>query len=253
MIELLRKSYVALLVLALALIAQIPHAAYVFDNIAGNIPADSWTVLGFSYAIALELAVLMFVVHGKQAESYAFAGASVLVNLSYYAMHDVSLWTLEAFPAWLVAFMLPVAIARYSHVIAEVDDVHIAIPQWVQVKLKSLRPHDVSSTELLASADPLIDNGGILTQSEDGTTDSDEVESSDALIELDDISTRIIDAVRKGHYTPYAISKATGIAQTTLKRPKGDIHVGRIPQLVAAGKLHNGSGVNGNEYRLVEE
>ena len=133
MIAILRKSYVALVVLALALIAQIPHAAYVFDNVAGKLQADEWTALGYSYAIALELAVLMFVVHGKQAESYGFAFASVLVNLSYYAMHDVALWSMQALPAWLVAFMLPVAIARYSHVIAEVDDVQV---QWGAVWLQ---------------------------------------------------------------------------------------------------------------------
>lgn len=133
MIQVLRKSYVALAVLSLALIAQIPHAAYVFDNIASD--TSTWTVLGYSYAIALELAVLMFVVHGKQAESYGFALASVLVNLSYYAMHDVQLFSLQAFPAWLIAVMLPVAIARYSHVIAEVDDVQVNwSAMWLQVR-----------------------------------------------------------------------------------------------------------------------
>lgn len=252
MIELLRKSYIALLVLALALIAQIPHAAYVFDHIAGNIAEESWTMLGFSYAIALELAVLMFVVHGKQAESYAFAGASVLVNLSYYAMHNVSLWSLEAFPAWLVAFMLPVAIARYSHVIAEVDDVHIVIPQWVQARFNALRGHDELPIDPLAITDLLTDN--IDTQSHIGKTEDDSAKAKPVAVisELDDISTRIIDAVRNGHYTPYAIYKATGIAQTTLKRKSGDTHVGRIPQLVAAGVLHNSSGATGNEYRLAE-
>ena len=138
MIDILRKSYVALTVLALALIAQIPHAAYVFDHIAGDLQEHDWTVLGYSYAIALELAVLMFVVHGKQAESYGFAFASVLVNLSYYAMHSVDLWSMQAFPAWLIAFMLPVGIARYSHIIAEVDDVQVNA-QWLQVAWLQVR------------------------------------------------------------------------------------------------------------------
>lgn len=133
MIEILRKSYIALAVLALALIAQIPHAAYVFDAIpyiaSGNATTISWSALGYSYAIALELAVLMFVVHGKQAESYGFAFASVLVNLSYYAMHDVALFSSKALPAWLISFMLPVAIARYSHIIAQSEDVAMSV-QW---------------------------------------------------------------------------------------------------------------------------
>lgn len=253
MIELLRKSYIALLVLALALVAQIPHAAYVFDHIAGNIAENQWTMLGFSYAIALELAVLMFVVHGKQAESYAFAGASVLVNLSYYAMHNVALRSLEAFPAWLVAFMLPVAIARYSHVIAEVDDVHIAVPRWVQVKFNALLGYDSTPIEPLATPDLLTDNIDTQAQVDEQKSDGDNASQPTAIANLDDISARIIDAVRDGHCTPYAIYKATGIAQTTLKRKNGDTYVGRIPQLVAAGVLHNSSGTTGTEYRLCEQ
>lgn len=155
MIEVLRKSYVALVVLALALIAQIPHAAYVFDNIASE--DETWTVLGYSYAIALELAVLMFVVHGKQAESYGFALASVLVNLSYYAMQGVQLFSVQALPAWLVAFMLPVAIARYSHVITQVEDVQVdwsfvqvAWRKWVGdgAQVQEVQPsHDAQDTQ----------------------------------------------------------------------------------------------------------
>lgn len=74
-------------------------------------------------------------------------------------------------------------------------------------------------------------------------------------IDLDETNMRVIDAVRNGCYTPYAIAKEVGVAQTTLKRRKesgSDVYVGRIPDLVAAGVLHNSSGNNGNEYRLVE-
>lgn len=169
MIEVLRKSYVALAVLALALIAQIPHAAYVFDNIASG--GDTWTVLGYCYAIALELAVLMFVVHGKQAESYGFALASVLVNLSYYAMQGVSLFSVQALPAWLVAFMLPVAIARYSHVIAEVDDVQVdwSVLQVAWRKLIGASVQDTDEAQVLAVRAPSHD--GVLQDAQDAKED----------------------------------------------------------------------------------
>lgn len=79
------------------------------------------------------------------------------------------------------------------------------------------------------------------------------VAASDA--KLDEINVRVIEAVRNGFYTPYAIAKEVGVSQTTLKRRKesgSDEYIGRIPDLVAAGVLHNSSGANGNEYRLVE-
>lgn len=125
MIKMLRESWVALTVLVLALIAQIPHAAYVFDKLV----AQEGTALGLAYAIALEFAVLMFVIHGRNFESYLFAGASILVNLSYYSMHRVAVWgDGVSLPAWLVSLMLPVAIARYSHIVAEAQD---EVPAWV--------------------------------------------------------------------------------------------------------------------------
>lgn len=137
MIALLRKSGVALFVLALALVAQIPHAAHVFDRapyIGATIQHDSawyaW-MLAYAYAIALESATLMFVVHGHQRASYGFALASFAVNLSYYAMHGVYLWTPVAFPAWLLSALLPIAIASYSHILTGAQDAQqVQMPAW---------------------------------------------------------------------------------------------------------------------------
>lgn len=115
----LRTPIATLIVLCAALLAQLPHAADVFRLLVnGN---GLWAVLhGYAYAIALELAVLLFVVQRRNAESYVFAGVSVLVNLSYYALHGTDLFSVAAAPAWLVSIALPAAIARYSHLL--VDD-----------------------------------------------------------------------------------------------------------------------------------
>lgn len=136
MIGLLKKSGVALFVLALALVAQIPHAAHVFDRapyLGATVQPDSaagaW-LLAYAYAIALESATLMFVVHGHQRASYGFALASFAVNLSYYAMHGVTLWAWSNFPAWLLAALLPIAIASYSHILTGAQDTVMHWPQW---------------------------------------------------------------------------------------------------------------------------
>jgi len=66
---------------------------------------------------------------------------------------------------------------------------------------------------------------------------------------LDDKAQAIVAAIRGGASTPYAISQATGIPQTTLKRKQKDgVYIGRLPALVSAGVLQNG----GTDYRLAE-
>jgi hypothetical protein len=113
----LESSNATLAVLVLALVAQTPHAADVFRLI---VHSEGWTAIAHSYsfAIALELAVLLFVVQNRQKESYGFAGVSIAMNLSYYALHGVQLIAINALPALLVSVALPVAIARYSHAVA---------------------------------------------------------------------------------------------------------------------------------------
>ncbi len=122
-IEILKSPNAVLGVLALALLAQMPHAADVFRmtvHSAKTADASIWEKgHSYSYAIALELAVLLFVIQNRHLESYGFAAVSVFVNLSYYGLHGVNLFAWSAFPAYLVSVALPVAIALYSHVAAD--------------------------------------------------------------------------------------------------------------------------------------
>ncbi len=113
----LRTPTATLIVLCSALLAQLPHAADVFRLV---VMGDGWgpTLHSYTYAVALELAVLLFVVQRRNVESYLFAGVSILVNLSYYHLHGVMLWSVAAAPAWLISIALPAAIAQYSHLIA---------------------------------------------------------------------------------------------------------------------------------------
>jgi hypothetical protein len=113
----LRTPLATLIVLCSALVAQLPHAADVFRLIVmGDGPLA--VAHSYTYAVALELAVLLFVVQRRNVESYIFAGVSILVNLSYYYLHGVALLSVAALPAWLVSIALPAAIAQYSHLIA---------------------------------------------------------------------------------------------------------------------------------------
>lgn len=120
-IDKLKSSNATLSVLVLALVAQMPHAADVFRLI---VHGDGWgsIVHSYSYAVALELAVLLFVVQKRHAESYGFAVVSIAMNLSYYYLHGVQLVAASAIPALLVSVALPAAIARYSHAVVDKAD-----------------------------------------------------------------------------------------------------------------------------------
>lgn len=122
----LRTPIATLIVLCAALLSQMPHAADVFRLLVAG--EGVWAIAhGYAYAIALELAVLLFVVQRRNLESYVFAGVSILVNLSYYALHGTNLFTVAALPAWLVSIALPAAIARYSHLLVEAPETHAPV------------------------------------------------------------------------------------------------------------------------------
>ena len=126
-IAFLRTPVATLAVLVTALVAQLPHAADVFRlAVAGH--GLGATLHSYSYAVALELAVLLFVVQRRNVESYIFAVASICINLAYYALHGVNLASVAAAPAWLISVALPVAIARYSHLIVDAAHEEVAQP-----------------------------------------------------------------------------------------------------------------------------
>lgn len=107
----LRSDGVLAAVLILALAAQMPHAAAVFARLA---PGAGWlgAAHAAAYALALEGAILIFVMRGRRWTSVGFAACSVAVNLAYY-------WPAFVAPAaLLVSVALPVAIALYSHEMA---------------------------------------------------------------------------------------------------------------------------------------
>lgn len=148
----LRTPIATLIVLCAALLAQLPHAADVFRLIvAGDgLPA---ILHGYAYAVALELAVLLFVVQRRNFESYVFAGVSVLVNLSYYALHGINLFTPQALPAWLVSIALPAAIARYSHLLVEAPQSAPQTPHPAQPQAQT-DTQPTTATAPAAAAEP---------------------------------------------------------------------------------------------------
>ena len=117
-LDALRTPVAMLLALVLALVAQLEHTAQVFMQVvdAHGIYAQ---VHSYAFAVAVETAVLLFVLAGHRRISYGFAIATALTNLSYYAMQGVDLLSVQGAPAWLMSLLLPAAIVGYSHTIAD--------------------------------------------------------------------------------------------------------------------------------------
>jgi len=114
-IEKLQTLSAVLGVLVLGLLAQMPHAQHVFFHLGTDKGWFGWVQSWFG-AVALEFAVLVFVVRGKQLESWGFAVFSIAINMVYYYDPAVALWMPRA--TWLLSAGLPVAIALYSHEVA---------------------------------------------------------------------------------------------------------------------------------------
>lgn len=112
-IRFLRSTESILLFSLLALVAQTPHTATVFERIAQS----NWDVVAagihaYVYAISAEIGILIFVLHARKMISYFFAFIAVVINLLYY-------WPgMQAGVDWVSAFVisifLPTIIALYS-------------------------------------------------------------------------------------------------------------------------------------------
>lgn len=277
-VSLLRSPWAATIALCLCMWAQIPHSQTVFEYWADG-------KSGAAFAWGFEAAVLMFVVRKMHVASWIFAGLSALINVGYYGLQAVDMWAWfneQNWLNWLLSVVLPFAIAMYSHVLAHVEEEHEEqLPAWAiaslgAVRLYTLRawgkwrnqpgalPSAVEAQALETQAqveqaspdDHCLQPSHDVAQPDPSIDATMQVDASDtplALTELDEMNARIIVSIRNGNYTPYAISKDTGIAQTTLKRKQGDGYGGRLAQLCAMGMIHNSSGADGSEYRLNEE
>lgn len=184
MIAILRSQVATLIVLALALLAQLPHAAEVFVH-AGHVQGLWGWFHGASYAIALELAVLLFVVQGRRYESYGFAVVSVLVNLAYYAIR-VELFSLQALPAWLISLALPIAIALYSHAIAD-DEVRVDW-SWLHVQVHKFLPQLATSEKV---ALPVAE---FSAEEQECIVESVDLAADDAIADVQSVKSQVQDS-----------------------------------------------------------
>lgn len=122
----LRSETFIFLTLLLVIISQVIHTMYLFETVRvfdltftyqeQEITAANW-LHAFVFAVAIESAILMFILNGKRIPSKIYAVTSLATNLLYY-----KLWLLPApaiCSAVLISTMHAASIWFFSDLLAE--------------------------------------------------------------------------------------------------------------------------------------
>jgi hypothetical protein len=92
----------------LLLIVMVSHTSYIFYNHAVTKDLLS-IIMSIIYAIAVEIAILIFVLKGRTKLSLTFGFFQVIINLFYYYE------SLNEYAPLLLSIEIPLALAAYSH------------------------------------------------------------------------------------------------------------------------------------------
>jgi hypothetical protein len=131
-IDFLRSEVFIFITLLLVITSQIIHTMYLFETVrvfdlsfdVGNyhITMANW-MHAFIFAVAIESAILMFILNGKVLPSKIYAVASFATNLLYYKVWALTLP--DIFTAALMSSMMAGSIWFFSDLLAE----KISVPQ----------------------------------------------------------------------------------------------------------------------------
>ncbi len=128
-IDFLKSETLVFLTLAFVLIAQIIHTMYIFEKIRVadlsftvgdyNVTLLNW-LHAFIFAVAIEGAILMFILNGKRLPSKIYAIASFATNILYYASWEQEIPRMVA--TVIASIMLAGSIWFFSDLFAEKID-----------------------------------------------------------------------------------------------------------------------------------
>jgi len=104
-------------VIVFALLTQVTHAAWVFENISRT-KGNQWDFLmSYVFAVSLETSIFIFTMEAKIRTAVFFAVVSTLINLLYYWIQVG--FTLEFWSMVVISPIIPITIYYYSELITE--------------------------------------------------------------------------------------------------------------------------------------
>jgi hypothetical protein len=128
-IDFLKSETLVFMTLLFVLIAQVVHTMYIFEQIrvadlsfvigGEKINALNWTH-ALIFAVAIESAILMFILNGKRLPSKIYAVASLCTNILYYGTWTLTVPNMVA--SIIASAMLAGSIWFFSDLFAEKID-----------------------------------------------------------------------------------------------------------------------------------
>jgi len=107
-------------VIVFALLTQVTHAAWVFENISRT-KGNQWDfIMSYVFAISLETSIFIFTMEAKVRIAIFFAVVSTLINLLYYWIQVG--FTLEFWSMVVISPIIPTTIYYYSELITDDRD-----------------------------------------------------------------------------------------------------------------------------------
>lgn len=125
-IDFLKSETLVFLTLVFVLVAQIIHTMYIFEHIRAadmSFQVGEWRITAFNwthaliFAVAIESAILMFILNGKRLPSKIYAVASFATNILYYGTWKLPIPELLA--TVIASSMLAGSIWFFSDLFAE--------------------------------------------------------------------------------------------------------------------------------------
>jgi hypothetical protein len=125
-IDFLKSETLVFLTLVFVLVAQIIHTMYIFEQIRVadmSFTLGSWKITAFNwthaliFAVAIESAILMFILNGKRLPSKIYAVASFATNVLYYGTWKLNIPDMLA--TIIASSMLAGSIWFFSDLFAE--------------------------------------------------------------------------------------------------------------------------------------
>lgn len=111
------------IVIVLALLTQVSHASWLFNQISQG---DDW-FMGWVFAISLETSIFIFTMYSKNRVATFFAIVSSLINLLYYWIPAG--FSYKFFAMLVISPIIPMTIWYYSELINEINKRRVGRPR----------------------------------------------------------------------------------------------------------------------------
>ncbi|MFC4232146.1 hypothetical protein ACFOW1_09605 [Parasediminibacterium paludis] len=110
----LNRTFLVRFAIISALLTQVNHAAYVFENISKT-QSMLDTGIAYMFAASLELSTYIFTISQKRRIATFFAVVAILINLLYYWQGGV--WDFHFWASITISCILPFSIWQYSDLV----------------------------------------------------------------------------------------------------------------------------------------